>query len=1191
MQLTDEQKQALDFSKNISVTAGAGAGKTRLLVERFMEIAVNHYRGRAHQVRKILAITFTNKAAGEMRERIARAVDERLQQTTDKAQKNHLLGIRDQLNSVAISTIHSFCARILREYPIEAGLPPDFSELDEMQSSLLISQAIDQTFEKINTVTDEQSRSAYFDLFQYFEPRKMRTLLRRALKQPYEMSAIMERFERFNDEEAYLNFVGERWLQVVRQLWPQEYLTRVFHLTADLLGRLSESASDKAREKHFHMQKLSRLSHKKELQIEDLRSVLQALEMFTGNKGKAYKTIREFGGKKSWRAGSEPLLLELSRLSAQLLSEFKDFNPGPPPAEADRLYYHLFKTILEMYRMARQIYEELKAEIPGVDFEDLLLKTWQLLKNNEAVRRDLLKRYDFIMVDEFQDTNALQWQIIELLAGENGKLQTNKIFVVGDPKQSIYGFRNADIRIFKKVKEQLAHHAGVAQSNDYEGNVILKNSFRFLPRLNAFINDLFKDLLQPSPQNIYEVEFEPLVARRTIQGKGHLELALLREEDELNEEEYLAQTIDRLVRKEQATCHERKADEEIERPLEFGDMAILLRSRNSLLQVEQALRKWNIPFKTVKGIGYWQQQEIYDFYHLLQFLADPTSDFYLIALLRSKLFLVPDNVLFHLSREEGEHYWQKLNAPLKGPYTAKERADLQRIASLLQRWIRLRDLIPLGDLLRMVLDDLNYRALITAQINGEQLLANIEKFIEHVYRFNKSGLNGLLELIAQLEILIDENVNEGEPQINLDDKSTVKIMTIHAAKGLQFPVVFIPYLNTKNIDNVRQSVFLEPEIGIATEFRKDNKQDLQDFCLLNLLKLEKNKRELAEAKRIFYVAVTRASEHLFLSARLNKNEKVQAHSFLQWLMDFAQRNQVELLNKETQWIETEHYRLRIVHGYEAEIGEEEQIKHYLSGLDSLKTALQQPRQPDPQALQPYRPLTDRPGPMIFSATRLMTYMEDAQNYYHRYHLGFFESDYQLFAENIYQMDDALVKGKIFHRFLELTTQDETYDMDLLDRIFFEFEVFDLEKRKQLQNEIQELKTKILQSEQGLKIVRAGEAQNELTVMMRLGADFFTGTIDRIIKNDRGHWQVIDYKTNRISADQVEAVAQKYHWQMKGYALLLSHLFPQQETFPVVLYFVHPGKIVEQSFNKQEIEKIKEEFLTIIEEIKEKYPVQ
>ena len=109
--------------------------------------------------------------------------------------------------------------------------------------------------------------------------------------------------------------------------------------------------------------------------------------------------------------------------------------------------------------------------------------------------------------------------------------------------------------------------------------------------------------------------------------------------------------------------------------------------------------------------------------------------------------------------------------------------------------------------------------------------------------------------------------------------------------------------------------------------------------------------------------------------------------------------------------------------------------------------------------------------------------------------------------------------------------------------------------------------------------------------MRLGDDFFTGTIDRIIKNDRGHWQVIDYKTNRISANRVKAVAQKYHWQMKGYALLLSHLYPQQETFPVLLYFVHPGEIFEQSFNKQEIEKIKEEFLTIIEEIKEKYPVQ
>ncbi|WP_457565879.1 UvrD-helicase domain-containing protein [Caldithrix abyssi] len=1190
MQLTDEQKRALDFSRNISVTAGAGAGKTRLLVERFMEIAVKKYHGRPRLARKILAITFTNKAAGEMRERIARAVEERLKNAEDPAAYQHLLGIRDQLNSVAISTIHSFCARVLREYPIEAGLPPDFSELDEMQTNMLMNRAIDQLFEQVNGEQDAEKRAAYFELFQHFDPQKVKVLLRRALLQPFEMAHIVRRFAQFDDEQAYFDFVSELWLNAIRQLWPQQALRQVMTLAGHLTDRLLPGASNNAVKKHQHMVSLKTLVAKPELELEDFRKIIAALEAFTASSGKAYGSLRQFGGKKSWAAGSEEAILQLSEHSARLLELKQNFDPGPPPQQADRQFYHLFKIILEMYRAARELFEQLKTEIPGVDFEDLLIKTLRLLQNNEQIREELVRRYEFIMVDEFQDTNALQWQIIELLATEDGALQPHKIFVVGDPKQSIYGFRNADIRIFKTVKEKLALAAGVKNAPEYPGNVVLKNSFRFLPRLNAFINDLFADLLQPQAHNMYEVEFEPLVAQRTAMEKGRLELALLREEDGLNEEEYMAQTIDRLVRQEKVTCHERQGDEEVERPLTFGDIAILLRSRNALLAVEQSLRRWNIPFKTVKGVGFWQKQEIYDFYHLLHFLAAPSNDFYLVALLRSRLFLVPDHVLFLLNQQPGENYWQKLSGELDGPFDEGHRQKLLDIRALLRRWIEVRDAIPLGELLRMVLDDLKYRTLISAQINGEQLLANIEKFIDHVLRFNKSGMNGLLELIRQVELLIEEDSKEGEPQLNLDDRETVKVMTIHAAKGLQFPVVFVPYLNAKNVDNVRQAVFMEPEIGIAMPFRSDGPYQSQDFCLLNLLKAEKQKRELAEAKRIFYVAATRSSEHLFLSARI-KNDTIQRTSVLEWLNEFFSRRGVDLLDRQTELFKAADYRLHLVYGYKPQNREGEEIKGLFEGLEHLKGELQKPLEVDEKRLQLYRPLQERPGPIIFSATRLMTYVQDAQNYYQRYHLGFFESDYQLFADNIYQMDDSLVKGKIFHRFLELVTENERDDDALLDRIFFEFEVFDGEKRAELEGEILALKEKIFQSSVGLQILQAAEARNELTVMMHLGQDFFTGTLDRIIKNKQGLWQVVDYKTNRISAAQVRELARQYEWQMKGYALLLSKLYPQQEHFPVALYFVHPDQLHEIRYTPAEIEKIYAEFTSLIEEIKTKYPVR
>jgi len=209
-QLTNEQQQALFLDRNISVTAGAGAGKTRLLVERFLKIAIDHYRGQPHKVRRILAITFTNKAAGEMKERISEAISTRIRQADDPALRNHLLSLRDHLNSVAISTIHAFCAKILREYPIEAGLPPDFGELDEMQSLLLIGEATDDLLKELEHISDEKEREKYWFLFQFAERRTVTNALHRALSQPFEMEQVLQRFEAL-DEKGFLAFLTELW--------------------------------------------------------------------------------------------------------------------------------------------------------------------------------------------------------------------------------------------------------------------------------------------------------------------------------------------------------------------------------------------------------------------------------------------------------------------------------------------------------------------------------------------------------------------------------------------------------------------------------------------------------------------------------------------------------------------------------------------------------------------------------------------------------------------------------------------------------------------------------------------------------------------------------------------------------------------------------------------------------------------
>ncbi len=1195
-QLTEEQQRALSLEHNISVTAGAGAGKTLLLVERFLKIAVENYRGQAHKVRRILAITFTNKAAGEMKERIAEAINRRIAQSKDPSLRNHLLHIRDQLNSVAISTIHAFCTRVLREYPIEAGLAPDFSELDDMQAAMLSDEAIEETLHTINTLQDKEEFESFKSLFEFWERRTVTRMLRTALQHPYEMETILQTFEAF-DAHRFFDFISDLWQKEMRSLLHDDRLRFWRRLIREALQEIADPPPAEIEETVNALRSCASLPEQVELlSLHDFRNLLTLSQLFTGGQGQPYTTLSKLGKKKNWPRSAHEALLALSRTFSDWLLQAKGFFPGPPPDDEDeRQAFAHVRTFFRLYRKAALLYETKKREVPAVDFEDLLLKTYRLLQNNESVRQELSARYEFIMVDEFQDTNALQWQIIALLASDDKGLASHKIFIVGDPKQSIYGFRNADIRIFRQVKETFAGNAGFDDPAHFPGNVVLQNSFRFSPDLNAFINDLFDHILRPDERNDFEVEFQPLVAQRSAGGESHIELALLEAEEEVTEEAYIAATIHRLIDESRNQ----------EQAIRYGDIAVLLRSRNNLLAIEQALRNYGIPFKTVKGIGYWQQQEIYDFYHLLRFLADPADDFSLIGILRSKLFLVADDILYFLAQEAGETVWQKLNSELNsGPYPRFEKARLKSIRQMLNRWLQLRDFLPLNELLEAVLDDLQYRALLTSQINGEQLLANIEKFIEHVFRFNSSGILGLVDLIRQVELFIEQSLREGEPQINLEDKGTVKLMTIHAAKGLQFPVVFIPYLNTDNLKKSGSAphVFLDAQLGIAAAPRDDlplaaarqSDNGKKRYTLFHLLKLQQKKKDLAEAKRIFYVGVTRASDHLFLSAQIKRDRQgrpgVQPHSALQWIVEHFKKQNFLLFDSEQTEYRHEEYTLHIVRSLPEQARAETKIADWLNNLRRLQQHILQPQSADEERLALYLPLQDQPGPITFSATRLMTFVKDPREYYRRYHLGFFESDYELFADAIYKEDDALIKGKIMHRFLQLLSEGGSDDAQILERVLFEFEVFDPQKQAQFREEILFLKEKITRSKVGKRIIQAQPARNEIPVTMRLGNDYFTGTVDRIIRDENHLWHVIDYKTNRITKSRLNSAGKKYEVQMKGYALLLSRLLPQQESYPVDLYFIHPDALYSQTYSMDDIRNIEKEFLQLIAQIKERFPV-
>jgi len=1176
--LTPAQQQALALDKNISVTAGAGSGKTRILVERFLKIVLQE----PQRTRRILALTFTNKAAGEMQERIAGEIQKRLTETVDEKEKAKLRLIRDQLNSAAVSTIHSFCARLLREFPLQAGLAPDFSELDEIGGTIMMHRAVQQALHSLNDDTEHD----WSLLFLSLNRSRIVHMLLEALKNGYDMQKVIARWRQF-DEDGYLNYLTEQWLERLRPLIAGLNIKAFYDQTQQTLAALPAGWQMEHEKGLTTLNRLHAFQAAYQRQPDGLQALQEALRLIvhmTTKDGFAYKNVGQLGTNKSWPPAAREQLVQLSNVSAAFAEALLERGLVEGPGEDDRRWFRIFSLFALLYERAARIFRIMKQEEGALDFEDLQLLTLQLLEQQPGIRHELAKRFSYIMVDEFQDTDELQWRIIKMLATDDQRqFHGSKVFVVGDPKQSIYGFRNADIRIFNQVKKEFAVQAGIDAPGDYDGNVVFTESFRFLPQVNAFVNTVFQHVLQEDAGNPFEVGYHSLQTKRDLPSDaGWINLALLEEEPEAD---YMGWQIEQLLQSGAEIYEYTPAGEEA-RPLTYGDIAVLLRTRNKLLDVEQALRNRGVPFKTAKGVGFWQRQEIFDLYHLLRFLDNPQDDFALVAVLRSKFFLLSDETLFLLSREEGTHYLQKISRAASqktGKYTTEERQALQDVHQQLKQWRLLREHVNLQELLEEIMQRSRFLTLLAAELNGEQAVANVKKLVEQAQMFEISGAGGLNDFLKYVTDLIEREMREGEAQINLEDRSSVKIMTIHAAKGLQFPVVFLPYLNPKG-SNQRGGIYLDGEMGMAAKYEAPDNREAEHL-LLRLLKERQRRKEIAEAKRLFYVGVTRASNYLFLSAQIKNGKEPSKNVLLAWLHQAFLTQGTDILTAES--VQNEDFQMEIRRSFPQGGAQDQDLPVFLNKLNSFAEMLTRPL---PEQVVPdyLLPPQAQPGAQIFSATRIMTYLENPQEYYRKYHLGFFQDDYEAYGEAVYPGGDALLWGKFVHRYLQRRTEQDIPDDVLTEALFFEFDVLDPQLQNKFRRNIQLVRERMKPTSKGHEIIFAEQALNEQSVLMRLGEDYFTGTLDRLFVNNAGLWEVADYKTNRIAPGSVQREVKKYDWQIKSYALLLSKLFPGQPEFPVSFYFLSPDAIHRQIFTAEDVTRFESFLIDTIREIKEKY---
>lgn len=523
--------------------------------------------------------------------------------------------------------------------------------------------------------------------------------------------------------------------------------------------------------------------------------------------------------------------------------------------------------VLAVYLRCLERYRKKKRQRHLLDYNDLELLAHQAVSTNPEWQNILYsfdEHTDHILVDEFQDTSSLQWRIIDRLteewrSGMGGKREagiTPTIFLVGDDKQSIYSFRGANAGIFRNVRRKFSEWLG----EDCHF-IEVKENYRSLPAVVDFVNALFERLMPKGLCDDGKVEYVPFAATR--QGRGRVELVISEagrntKESRRREAALIAERIRKLHGQYELT------EGEGTRRCTYGDMAILLRNRTSLSTFEDALRKEGIPFIVVKGIGFYNTPEIGMLRDLLFFLIDPMADYSLFNVVRSPLFSMKYASLVELVKHTDPEelaigYLYALLGSYESLFERTLVSEVRQVAAALSAWRGRAQHTPYAVLIEEILAETGA----WRYFHEKQRYVNVKKFIKLVEELESGGLTGL-EIREKL-IRASSKAEEPKANVSTAGMNAVRIMTVHAAKGLQFPLVFLPCLDEGGQGRSESIVLDEEGERIIIGYEEDAEARKGHA----LFQRSREKSE-DEEKRLFYVAATRAMDFLCMSGVLGK---------------------------------------------------------------------------------------------------------------------------------------------------------------------------------------------------------------------------------------------------------------------------------------------------------------------------------
>ncbi len=884
MKPTPEQRIAIQTQERaLLVEAGAGTGKTWVLVQRYLHLLETNP---GWTLESITAITFTEKAAREMRTRLRREIEEKFRsQPGDRLWSTHW---RD-IDRLQVSTIHGLCARILRENAIAAGLDPRFQVLDEQEANLVKEQAIDETLRAL-----QAEEHPALTLLASLRVGDLRTEMAQMLARRGTLYPI---FDQLADPETLL----ENWRVGLEEMRWSIWRERL-QQDPELAFALEQLPFITIHDPEDKLAGSVLLAQQGCRALADGDLVMAAncwLQIYLrGGAQSAWSGKDALGDLKAHLKSIREAAIDLEKAGALKLIE--------PIDEMAAQHLHLWQSL---WQRLEQIYSQLKNAQQALDFDDLEILTERLLHQSPRPERlqAFLDSLKHLMVDEFQDTNFMQQRIVYALAPIE---QPGKLFLVGDAKQSIYRFRQAQVSGFSQTAAKI-------QAVYNQPPTTLSTSFRTHQSLVQANNDLFELVFTPQTAAYADYEAHPGALQAQRQSLPELEncveILLLknREPDgqKLNSEEariWEAQWIARrLLQLKESGARVWDKAEQCYRPFEFRDAAVLFRSTTQLPLYEAEFKKAGLPYLTISGRGYYDRPEVQDLVSLLSALANPLDDLSLASCLRSPLFSLSDETLFRL------RWHAPTGEPLREPVHLKDalinppvlgQAELVARASRILEglWAQVAR-VEVWQLLRVAIDLTGYE-IVLAQNDGEngRQRANVLKFLSLA---REQGGANVSDFLSRLRDLRTIEAREGEALGYEPESGAVQLMTIHAAKGLEFPVLVVADLGRGMRHNNRSTYLLhDPLFGVVCKVR-DALGDWQEPAGYAWGKWLYQKMEEAESKRLLYVACTRTADLLILSGQLGNKDS--------WLEQILDAYEIDQDGPEDELKQCDSYGLRI----------------------------------------------------------------------------------------------------------------------------------------------------------------------------------------------------------------------------------------------------------------------------------------